>query len=222
MMDLSDRLGWPPLRLWLAPLDAWPDATRQQVLSDEERARAARFVFERDQRRFTAAHCLLRERLAQASGLPPAALRFQQGPHGKPYLLDAPGLSFNLSHSGDWAAVVVAPGGEVGVDVEVIRTMSDVVALTRGNFTPQENDELLALPEAEREAAFLCGWTRKEACLKALGSGLSLPAASFHAGLAPTTTRVEMPGRDGPFAVELRSLQHGGVAMLSVAWQSTP
>jgi 4'-phosphopantetheinyl transferase len=52
-------------------------------------------------------------------------------------------------------------------------------------FSPSEVAELLALPPAERAAAFTAGWARKEAYLKARGSGLARPLASFSVSLAP-------------------------------------
>ncbi|AKJ29876.1 4'-phosphopantetheinyl transferase family protein [Caldimonas brevitalea] len=219
LVELSAELAWPPLRLWLARLDATPDAARLACLSEAERQRAARFVFERDRRRYLAAHCLLREVLAEQCDQAPQALQFRQGIHGKPSLEAGHPLAFNLSHSGDLAAIVVGPDGELGVDIEIVRPMSDVLSLAQHNFTAGENQELRDTDPARRELAFLWGWTRKEACLKALGSGLSLSPVTFHAGLAPLPRTVELPGPEGPALAALRSLRCEG-ALLSVAWMA--
>jgi 4'-phosphopantetheinyl transferase len=81
--------------VWLADLDA-AAADGDGVLSDDERARAQRFVFDVHRRRFIAARAWLRARLAERLGRPAAALRFDYGPGGKPALVDGGRLRFNL------------------------------------------------------------------------------------------------------------------------------
>ena len=175
-----------PFQLWRGSLDSNPDESAIQELSASERARAARFVFERDRRRYLSAHDQLRRVLAGATGLSAAALRYREGTHGKPYLdHDQVTLAFNMSHSQDTVVIALRPSGEIGVDVEMLRPMSDVTELAARNFTPAERAQLARTPPAERDAIFLRGWTRKEACLKALGSGLSVAPDSFHVGLEP-------------------------------------
>ena len=55
---------------------------------------------------------------------------------------------------------------EVGVDVEREREIEDAEAIAERCFSPAERDACRAL-------GFLYCWTRKEAFVKALGSGLS-------------------------------------------------
>src|SRR5262245_47220358 len=72
------------------------------LLDDAERARADRFVFERDRRRFVTAHAWVRVVLSRCLECPPETLRFAAGPRGKPHLADpAVDLRFNLSHAGE-------------------------------------------------------------------------------------------------------------------------
>ncbi|MCM5680341.1 4'-phosphopantetheinyl transferase superfamily protein [Schlegelella sp. S2-27] len=184
MVEFTSVVTPPLARLWRAGLDTAPSADEQAWLSDDERARAQRFVFDRDRQRFLAAHCALRALLSRQTGLAPHAIRFSLGPYGKPFLVPA-ACSFNLSHSADVALMAVAREGELGIDVEMLRPMPDALELARHNYTSAERQELLDTPAAQRDLAFLYGWTRKEACLKAIGSGLSLPAQSVDAGLAP-------------------------------------
>lgn len=177
------RLAAPaPFELWSVDLAVVPTADALNSLSDDERARAARFVFEHDRRRFLAAHAALRQRLAARTGVAAAALRFVVGPFGKPGL-DGVRCSFNLSHSQDLALIVMAPDGEIGVDVECLRPVPDAHALAEQHYTAAERAALHGAGPLGRDRAFLMGWTRKEACLKAIGSGLSVEALAVDAGL---------------------------------------
>ena len=82
----------------------------RDLLSDGERARAARFVFERDRIRFVSAHAGLRRVLGALLGIEPSALRFVEDAGGKPRLAGSAAVFFNLSHSHDLAAVAVSVG----------------------------------------------------------------------------------------------------------------
>jgi len=143
-------------------------------------------VFPRDQQRFALARAALRCTLGQALGLPPQSLEFDYGAHGKPALAGAAAarLGFNVSHSGAVALVGLVQGGEIGVDVEAHRAMTDRDALVRRFFSPAENAAYIALEEADRQRAFFDAWTRKEAVVKALGQGLSFPLREFDVSLA--------------------------------------
>lgn len=208
-----------PVSLSLHPLAEPPAPDRAAWLSAAEHTRAQRFVFERDRRRYLAAHCALRERLARHTGLAPSALRLDAAPDGKPLLLDRPGCRFNLSHSGDWALVAICADAEVGVDVETLRPVDDALALAATVFTPAERQALAELPRGARDRAFLRGWTRKEACVKAVGAGLRIDPASFHVGLDDTPAQVSLALPSGAqVSLQLRSLDTGPATVGAVAW----
>lgn len=203
----------PPFALWLIDLRTSPGPDALACLSARERERAARFVFERDRRRYLGAHCGLRQLLSGRTGITPSALDFREGPHGKPSVVPDSEVdracAFNLSHSEDVALVAMADAGEIGVDVEMLRPLPDAMALARQNFSASECDELAATPPETQSLAFLRGWTRKEACLKAIGSGLSIAPGIFTAGLdaAPRSVRIDIPG--GRVSVRVHSFSHG-------------
>jgi 4'-phosphopantetheinyl transferase len=173
--------------VWSIRLDRPDDEVARLAgsLAPDERARAERFVFPRDRRRFRVARAALRAILASYLDLAPSALAFDYGPRGKPRLVGAAGLDFNLAHSHELALCAVTPGQPVGVDLEWLRPMADLLPLARTAFSAGEVAALLALPEAERLAAFFRGWTRKEAYIKARGDGLALPLDGFDVSLAP-------------------------------------
>jgi 4'-phosphopantetheinyl transferase len=174
--------------VWRVPLDAPAQVVGRlrSLLSAEERARAARFVFEADRRRFVVAHGGLREILAGHLGVAPASLTFASGPSGKPAVVDPrTRLRFNLSHSGGLALVAVTLDREVGVDLEAHRPLPELEALAESCFSPVERRALAAVPEALRLGCFFDGWARKEAFLKLLGDGLARPLDSFDVTLTP-------------------------------------
>jgi 4'-phosphopantetheinyl transferase len=204
------------VRLWLARLDGPAQHDAALWLSRTERERAARFVFARDADRYRAAHVLLRRLLKQHCGVP-ATEEFGIGGHDKPHLLPGNPWGFNLSHSGEFALIGIGPGDGIGVDVEVQRSVDDVWPLAEQNFSASEYRELQRTAKADVSGAFLSGWTRKEACLKAVGSGLSINPASFAVGLAPEPKDLVLETDSGSVGVRVHSVQAGPHALAAVA-----
>ena len=174
------------IHVWSIPLEHGDDVVARlaELLSPDERDRAARFVFPRDRRRFTVARGAIRQILAGYLSQAPSALAFAYGPRGKPRLAQPAGLDFNLAHSHELALCAVTSGRPVGVDVEWLRPMPDLLSVARIAFSPAELAALLAQPEADRLATFFRCWTSKEAYIKARGDGLALPLDAFDVSLA--------------------------------------
>ena len=76
-------------------------------------------------------------------------------------------------------------GCELGVDVEQLRKLDDPESIARRFFSPGEASELLSLKPEERGPAFFRCWTRKEAYVKAIGDGLTIPLDCFQVTLLP-------------------------------------
>lgn len=179
--------------LWLLDL---ADPTCQAcatALSDAERERVGRLVFDRDRRRMAAARGALKVLLGTWVGQSPEQLRLSTRDGGKPWMPDHPGVFFNLSHSQDRALIAVTHTGEVGVDLEVLRPEPGLPALAGRVFTPGEQAELLSDGEAaDLVHRFFRGWTRKEACLKAAGWGLALDPQDFEVGTGEDPRRIRL------------------------------
>lgn len=149
-------------------------------LSPDELARTARFVFDRDRDRYIAGRAQLRKILGLYLGCAPRDIVFHYGPYGRPGAKD---IAFNLAHTDDYALLAVAQDLVLGVDIEAVRKIP--MAVADAYFAPQEIVALDALPEPERVLAFYRCWTRKEAYLKAKGTGISTDLASFTVTLGP-------------------------------------
>lgn len=178
----------PEVALWRWSLLVSPERQAELwgILSKDEQARAERFHFPRDRRRYVVGRGTLRMRLAAYLGCPPAAVALSCGEFGKPILQDPEWrarLSFNLSHSEELAILAITGGAPVGVDVERIRPIARDLALH--SFTNDEIELLDALPKEAYAAGVLACWTRREAYVKALGTGLSHPPGSFAVSVHP-------------------------------------
>ena len=157
------------------PLDRAPVTLYEidpgEILSPDEKLRAARFIFDADRTRWVRARAGLKAILARSTGQPAKEIRFTLGPHGKPAMADASGIEFSLSHSGDWAMIAVTQGVPVGIDIERIRNRVDMVPLLQ---RLGERD----LPSDE--AGLYRAWVRREANTKAIGGALmELPQGDF-------------------------------------------
>lgn len=207
----------PDVTLWLIDLDAAPPSLPEPVLGADELARADRFRFEVHARRYRASHIALRQILGWATGLPPAELRFSEGSHGKPRLDWPNPPHFNMSHSDGWALVGVGGECALGVDIEIVTPMDDAALLAERNFSATEYEAFQRTPPAQQLEAFFRCWTRKEACLKALGSGLSIEPHEFEAGLdrLPRHTAIAVEGQPCAMTVCCIDLPIPGLAALA-------
>lgn len=154
-------------------------------LSPAERAQHDRFRFDDDRHTYLVAHALVRSTLGSMLGVAPSALEFEVGEHGKPELRRAPSsLRFNLSHTRGLVACAVTRGDDLGVDVEQIERKLEIESLARSVFSEAEQAAVRALAGLAQRERFFRHWTLKEAYLKALGVGISLPLRSLHVELA--------------------------------------
>lgn len=183
-------LSTTEVHLWLVHLDGsdWYPEDLVRTLSPDELRRADAFAYSQERRRFIVGRALLRRLLARYLRADPAAVVFAYGPHGKPEL--APGcdlstLRFNCAHSGPLALYAVAAGRRVGVDLEELRPLPEVAALTQLCCSPRERATLATLPRDAVEPAVLRAWTLKEAYVKATGEGLALPPEQVEVAVAP-------------------------------------
>ena len=164
----------------------------ERLLDVDERRRAARFHFEHDRSVYLLAHALWRAVLGICLGVDAAAVPLVRMPSGQPQLPGTP-LATSLSHSGNWVAIAVGHAATVGVDIECAPARIELGDLLATICTPAEAADMQKLPMPAREAALLALWTRKEALLKAFGTGLlespsTLSAATSALVAAPSTS----------------------------------
>ena len=165
------------IHVWRAKLDV-PDPEIDRlasVLSVDEVARANRFRFAQHRRRFIVARGILRQLLGNYLDIEPKDIQFYYGDRGKPYLKEKDKLiplQFNLSHSQEYALYGFTYYYPIGVDLEYLREMSDIIKIARRFFSNREYELLMKATEEARAKLFFQLWTAKEAYLKAIGTGI--------------------------------------------------
>ena len=168
----------------------------ESLLSDNEIERAARFKFDIHRNKYIIARGVLRSLLGRYLNERPCDVQFGYTNYDKPFLKETPfavgrdDLRFNISHSGNWAVFGFVQEMEIGVDIEKIKNDFEVMDIAQNFFSSDEIKTLQALPEKDRVAGFYRCWTRKEAFIKAKGSGLSFSLTSFSVSLNLNSARL--------------------------------
>jgi 4'-phosphopantetheinyl transferase len=204
--NLQDNI----IDVWLCQLNAIQDKNSQFLaqLSMEEKTRAERFKFDIHRNRFIASHGFVRLVLAKYLNIDANEIEYIKGEKGKPYLSDSldcnnNGLQFNLSHTQDIAILAVTKNSEVGIDIEHNDRKTDWKGICKRFFTMPEQDALFSLDKEQQEIAFFDLWTRKEAYMKVLGTGLSLSPTEFTLTVFP-----EKPALIQHHSTKFTSLEH--------------
>jgi len=170
------------VHIWKKRL-AEPDcdaAQLAQTLSVDERARAARLPNIHAQKSKLAARGWLRSILSLYLQEDACQLLLDYGPWGKPFIyLPGSRICFNLAHTDDMLVAAFTRNRTIGIDLERVRPMSGRDYLTRFIFSDREQEWFASLSPQEQETALINVWTQKEAFLKALGIGLTVPMNSF-------------------------------------------
>lgn len=171
------------VHLWLTMKSgALPVDALRLNMTDDERARARTLLHQSARELFMLAHAMLRDVLARYLGIEPMAIRLSRDAQGKPCLAKDhhSKLRFNLAHSGEAVLCGVAHGREIGVDIEAALPRADLLNVAAHFFAPDECAAVAACTSSNSMVElFYCLWTRKEAYLKARGSGLSFSLSAF-------------------------------------------
>ena len=170
------------------------------LLSPVERAQVERFRAEEDRARARASRALLRVLIGRYLGREAGSLDLDRrcpvcgGAHGKPRLNGAHRLAFSVSHCADLLVFAFDGGAPVGVDVERLDGQVDPPSreLMELVLTPGERLRVEEAPVATRAGLFLGYWTAKEAVVKQLGTGVSVPLASVAVGSPASSRRVQL------------------------------
>lgn len=166
-----------------------------RFLSLEEKLEADRFIYSHHKQFYKFTHAFLRILLGYYLKIETSSIVFLKNNYGKPYLKEPNTLKFNLSHSENFVRYAFTREKEIGIDVEWVEKDIAWKELSARFFNKLEYEFILSLPNEEQKTGFYRIWVRKEAYLKALGCGLSIPLSSF--SVLDNKTVIDLPIKEG-------------------------
>ncbi len=183
--------------IWRLDLDGHLVEGPLRVLDRRELDRSRRLTRQLDQRRYVSSHLQLRQVLASYLDVDPAAVAFDRSCercgdplHGRPRVAGQPGPHFSLSRSGGRGIVAVSESAQIGADIELVDQDLSLTQVARMALAADEMTSLLPPTPADArdvpggeirafELAVLERWALKEACTKAIGTGLATDFSSL-------------------------------------------
>ena len=142
----------------------------RQLSSEKELARAGKFLSDSERETYLACHAMLRLILSERIGVNPEEVSYAAGVYNKPGL-QGDSLFFNISHTKKAFAIAVSSTGALGLDIEDIDRKVDIDSVTGSYFSDKELEFTMESDSGTEERFFML-WTRKEALLKAMGTGI--------------------------------------------------
>ncbi len=218
------RLYLGEVHVWLVPVAATMPAIDllAGLLDSTEQDRAESFKHSRDRNRYVAAHGVLRWLLGAYGGGDPRAVRFRNSQGGKPGRSAYPRsrLEFNLSHDGDLALIGLTRFARVGVDVQSHATPVRIDRVAEVALSSDEHAGLVEHEPKNHRDHVLRLWARKEAAVKAVGSGLAVRLDQIEVG-GQSPVSISAPGRRFGFSLIIQDLDVGrgyGAAVATPRW----
>jgi 4'-phosphopantetheinyl transferase len=181
-MDANSK---PLVDIWAAEASASEPGELEhrcrQWLTPEEWGCAQRLRQPSSRNQHVVGRGMARKLLTLRTDFDPAEVVLAREEKGKPFVV-APQPTirpFNVSHTEGMVLFAAVDCGPIGVDVERLSRKTDI-GLAERYFAPAEVDYVHSSydPEARMEAFFRV-WTLKEAFIKAIGTGLTMPLGDF-------------------------------------------
>jgi len=180
-------------------------ATDREYLSIEEQERSDKFLQRKDKQQFIVIRSILRQLLGAYTRSSAKNLEICFNNLGKPFLNNtdtSSTLYFNISHARGLALLAFCQSAEVGIDIEYTERSANFKKLAQRFFSAQEVIELATINNDQYPIHFFRLWTRKEAFVKAVGTGLGFPLSAFtlsnDPASPPTITNIEPSKYLGP------------------------
>ena len=142
----------------------------ENFVNSQDKLKADKLHIEEERYTYLFCHTLLRLVLSGRLKINPEEIPIVYDRNNKPWIQGNP-LFFNISHTREAFAFVISKYKRVGVDLEKVDRKIDLVSISKRFFSREESEYIL---ESQRDSTdrFFLLWTRKEALLKALGTGI--------------------------------------------------
>lgn len=167
--------------IWKVSIDTLPiDITSLIDLLDNLERERYQHLHKNHQLTYLVSHAACRQILAKYLTVPAEQIKYKKNQYGKPLLDHETSIHFNMSHSHYYALIAVSNHSEIGVDIEYIEKKTSWEKIARRFFHDKEIAFLFDSDPSKQKSIFFQIWTRKEAYIKALGTGFSTPFSSFN------------------------------------------
>jgi len=166
--------------IWQIALDTPVTDPRSLILTlDNEETERYKKRQSKLQNSYLLSHVACRQILAHYLKLQAAEIKYKNNQHGKPLLNHETPLNFNMSHSHNKAIIAVSSDAMIGVDIEFSDKKTGWEKIAPRYFHAEEINHLFAQPKDQQKQTFFQIWTRKEAFIKAIGTGFATSLNSF-------------------------------------------
>ena len=142
----------------------------RNYVTKEEQLKADKFYFSEDKETYVLCHALLRIILAKKLNTNPWSISFFIESNNKPAIINNP-IWFNITHTKGAFAFAIFKHSYIGIDMEYISYNIDIPSVIENYFSKRERSFVLE-SQTDMSDRFFLIWTRKEALLKALGTGI--------------------------------------------------
>ncbi len=153
IVNIDDGFNFMPYQNWFAN-DVWQKILAYHFLPNRLRAFSSQM--------------LQRYYLAKLTNIPPSDLVINYNESNKPYIANPNGFKFNVSHCGNTVVMATTSKYDIGIDIEAIDSNIDIDGMGKIVFSQSENELINNSPDK-----FFRLWTKKEALIKAVGTGFS-------------------------------------------------
>lgn len=168
------KLGLKQIHLWIINWRKVKELLDEEnkSISYEEKAKIDKYFNYNDKMRSLTGIVLTKILGSYYLNIDKSKLKIERNYYNKP---DIKGISYNISHSGDYVVLSFTFLKAIGVDIERIRNIPEYKEIS----TYFCDSERKIIEEAKNIRKFFYIWTAKEAYVKALGKGLSIELKSF-------------------------------------------
>jgi 4'-phosphopantetheinyl transferase len=161
--------------IWQADLDQYSFFTFDNyfnILNSVEKEKASKFKQYVHKKYYILSHAILRLLLSKYINVAPELISIHEDEYGKPFLKSY-NIHFNISHSNTKLAIAIAKF-DIGIDIEYINPNFDIHQISDIALSENEKLNINRLKGDFQKELFYSYWTKKEALLKGVGTGINI------------------------------------------------
>lgn len=145
-------------------------------LSKQKQEKVNQLYFDIDKKLSLFAEIIVRILVCKKLNINNTKIVFNKGRYGKPHIKGYPNFHYNISHTRNAIAIALSDNS-IGVDIEKVGKAQLKIATL---FFTTIEQEYINEAFSKADIRFYEVWTKKEAYIKYIGKGLSMPLNSFN------------------------------------------